>query len=128
TPSSSAVKVAEAPVAGRKLWKVLVPAAAILVAAAIGGAFYFRFSRSTARLTEKDTIVLADFTNTTGDAVFDDTLKTALNVSRRLLRRKCSTRWARRRPSCVANSASRWLLCRSSMSRWTRPQPPRLKP
>ena len=83
SPSSSAVKVAEVPVAGRKLWKVLVPAAAILVAAAIGGAFYFRFSRSTARLTEKDTIVLADFTNTTGDAVFDDTLKTALNVSLR---------------------------------------------
>src|SRR5438132_4612987 len=81
--SSSAVKVAEVPVAGRKLWKVLVPAAAIIVAAAIGGAFYFRVSRSTARLTEKDTIVLADFTNTTGDAVFDDTLKTALNVSLR---------------------------------------------
>jgi len=83
SPSSSAVKVAEVPVPGRKLWKVLVPAAAILVAAAIGGALYFRFSRSTARLTEKDTIVLADFTNTTGDAVFDDTLKTALNVSLR---------------------------------------------
>src|SRR6184192_1467520 len=66
SPSSSAAKVAEVPVAGRKLWKILVPAAAILVAAAIGGAFYFRFSRSTARLTEKDTIVLADFTNTTG--------------------------------------------------------------
>ena len=81
SPSSSAVKVAEVPVAGRKLWKVLVPAAAILVAAAIGGAFYFRFSRSTARLTEKDTIVLADFTNTTGDAVFDDTLKEALGIS-----------------------------------------------
>src|SRR2546430_7821914 len=62
----------------RKLWKVLVPAAAILVAAAIGGAFYFRFSRSTARLTEKDTIVLADFTNTTGDA---DRKSTRLNSS-----------------------------------------------
>ena len=34
-------------------------------------------------LTEKDTIVLADFANSTGDAVFDDTLKTALNVSLR---------------------------------------------
>ena len=32
-------------------------------------------------LTEKDTIVLADFANSTGDAVFDDTLKTALSVS-----------------------------------------------
>ncbi len=36
-----------------------------------------------APLTEKDTIVLADFANSTGDAVFDDTLKTALSVSLR---------------------------------------------
>ncbi len=81
--SSGAVKVAEAPVAGRKLWKVLVPAAVILIAAAIGGTFYFR-SRSpkpATALTEKDTIVLADFANSTGDAVFDDTLKTALSVA-----------------------------------------------
>jgi len=35
------------------------------------------------RLTEKDTVVLADFSNSTGDAVFDDTLKTALSVSLR---------------------------------------------
>jgi eukaryotic-like serine/threonine-protein kinase len=33
------------------------------------------------KLTEKDTIVLADFANSTGDPVFDDTLKTALSVS-----------------------------------------------
>ncbi len=78
-PSSSAVKVAEVPVAGRKLWKVLVPAAVILVAVAIGGAFYLR-SRPAKRLTDKDTIVLADFANTTGDSVFDDTLKQALTV------------------------------------------------
>src|SRR5208282_5174799 len=71
SPSSSAVKVAEVPVAGRKLWKVLVPAAVILVAVAIAGAFYFRSRRTTHRLTEKDTIVLADFVNTTGDPVFD---------------------------------------------------------
>jgi hypothetical protein len=31
-------------------------------------------------LTEKDTIVIADFANSTGDAVFDDTLKQALSV------------------------------------------------
>src|SRR5256886_4355430 len=83
SPSSSAVKVAEVPVAGRKLWKVLVPAAAILVAAAIGGGLYFRFSRSTARLTVKATIGLSEFTNTPCAAVFDDTLKTAANVSLR---------------------------------------------
>jgi serine/threonine protein kinase/tetratricopeptide (TPR) repeat protein len=82
SPSSSAVKVAEVPVAGSKLWKVLVPAA-ILVAVVIAGAFYFRPRQTATHLTEKDTIVLADFGNGTGDAVFDDTLKTALNVSLR---------------------------------------------
>ncbi|MGB8832293.1 MAG: tetratricopeptide repeat protein, partial [Candidatus Sulfotelmatobacter sp.] len=35
------------------------------------------------RVTEQDTIVLTDFSNSTGDAVFDDTLKTALSVSLR---------------------------------------------
>jgi eukaryotic-like serine/threonine-protein kinase len=81
--SSSAVKVSEPPVAGRKLWKVLLPAAVLVVVVAIAGMFYYR-SRSTkpaTALTEKDTIVLADFTNSTGDPVFDDALKTALSVS-----------------------------------------------
>ena len=85
SPSSSGVKVAEVPVAGRKLWKALVPAAVILVAAAIGGAFYFRSRSATSTtkatpLTEKDTVVLADFDNKTGDTVFDDALKQALAV------------------------------------------------
>ena len=80
SPSSSAVKVAEVPVAGRKLWKVLVPAAVILVAAAIMGGFYFRSRQTTTRLTEKDSIVLAEFTNTTGDPVFDGTLRQGLSA------------------------------------------------
>ncbi len=79
---SSPMKVAEVPGAGRKLWWVLVPAAVVL-ALAIGGAFYFRSRETAHRLTEKDTIVLADFANSTGDAVFDDTLKTALSVALR---------------------------------------------
>jgi tetratricopeptide (TPR) repeat protein len=80
--SSGAVQVAEMPAAGRKLWKVLVPAAVVLVAVVIAGAFYFRsHTKPAVALTEKDTIVLADFANSTGDAVFDDTLKTALSVS-----------------------------------------------
>src|ERR1019366_2695509 len=81
--SASAVKVAEVPVAGRKLWTVLIPAVVALVAAAIAGAFYLRSRQATQRLTEKDSIVLADFANSTGDPVFDDTLKTALSVSLR---------------------------------------------
>ena len=73
--------MAEVPVAGRKLWKILVPAAVILIAAAIGGGFYLRSRQATHRLTEKDTIVVADFANSTGDAVFDETLKQALSVA-----------------------------------------------
>ncbi len=84
-PSSGGVKVAEARTSVRKLWKVLVPAAVILVVAAIAGAFYLRSRSATpvtkaTPLTEKDTVVLTDFTNTTGDPVFDGTLKQALAV------------------------------------------------
>jgi serine/threonine protein kinase len=78
--SSAGVKVAEAPIAGMKVWKILVPAAVLLVAVAIAGAFYFRSRSATpltkaTPLTEKDTVVLADFDNKTGDAVFDEALK-----------------------------------------------------
>src|SRR5262249_25795579 len=52
----------------------------LLVAAMIGGGLYYRSLRGKP-LTEKDTIVLADFANSTGDAVFDDTLKQALSVA-----------------------------------------------
>jgi len=61
-------------------WKVLVPAAVILVAAAIEGTFYFRSRQTVTRLTDKDTIVLSDFDNKTGDSVFDDTLRQGLSV------------------------------------------------
>ncbi len=73
-------QVAEAPRAGRKLWRILVPAAVLVVATAVAGGVYFRSRQTAARLTDKDTIVLADFINTTGDAVFDDTLKQGLAI------------------------------------------------
>jgi len=76
----SAVQSVETPFAGRKLWKALVAAALILVAAVIAGAFYVRSRQSPTRLTEKDTIVVADFSNTTGDPVFTDTLRQGLLV------------------------------------------------
>ncbi len=55
-------------------------AAATLCAALLATGLYYRSHRPKP-LTDKDTIVLADFANSTGDAVFDDTLKTALSVS-----------------------------------------------
>ncbi len=58
-----------------KLW---VPVgAAVIVAAAVAGTFYLKRPPA---LTDKDTIVLAEFTNTTGDPVFDETLRQGLAV------------------------------------------------
>jgi serine/threonine protein kinase/tetratricopeptide (TPR) repeat protein len=64
-----------------KVWKIAVPV--LLVALIIAGWLYYRSRHQPSPLTDKDTIVLADFSNSTGDAIFDDTLKTALNVSLR---------------------------------------------
>jgi tetratricopeptide (TPR) repeat protein/predicted Ser/Thr protein kinase len=58
-------------------WKVVVPATLVVAAVAVSSYFYFH---RTLKLTDKDTIVLADFTNTTGDAVFDGTLRQGLSV------------------------------------------------
>ena len=58
-----------------------VGAATVLLALAFFGVRWLFFSTKTHALTDKDTIVLADFDNKTGDPVFDDTLKTALSIS-----------------------------------------------
>jgi serine/threonine protein kinase/Tfp pilus assembly protein PilF len=63
-----------------KLASAVVLAVVVL---AIAGGHYYRSRPQSKLLTEKDTIVLADFSNNTGDAIFDDTLKTALSVSLR---------------------------------------------
>ena len=60
--------------AGR--WKVIVAAATVL-GLSIAAFFYFH---RTPRLTDKDTLILADFTNSTGDPVFDGTLRQGLAV------------------------------------------------
>ena len=86
-PASSvtATSAASAPVAGVTAkavrWPILAGVAVVAVVLVAGAWLYF--ARKTQALTEKDTIVLSDFSNTTGDAIFDDTLKTALNVSLR---------------------------------------------
>jgi eukaryotic-like serine/threonine-protein kinase len=56
-----------------------IPAIILIAAVIIAGALYYR-SRRVTKLTAADTIVIADFANTTGDPVFDSTLKEALAV------------------------------------------------
>ncbi|HYL47164.1 MAG TPA: protein kinase [Candidatus Limnocylindrales bacterium] len=82
-PSAAAAAATAATAVGaaaggrRKLcWRdVAYPLAAIV---AIASGILFFHSRKAHALTDKDTIVLADFANSTGDAVFDDALKQAL--------------------------------------------------
>jgi serine/threonine protein kinase/Tfp pilus assembly protein PilF len=78
--STAQVLRGEPAVSKKNLWKIAFSIAALLVAALIGGGLYYRSHQAKA-LTDKDTIVLADFANSTGDPVFDDTLKQALTVS-----------------------------------------------
>ena len=83
--SPGAAQMAVAAASRQRRWKIFVPVAVIVVALLIAGGFYLR-SRSTTPsvktkpLTEKDTLVLADFDNKTGDTVFDGALKQALAV------------------------------------------------
>ena len=53
-----------------------------VIALLLAGGLYYR-SHQMKGLTDRDTIVLTDFANSTGDPVFDDTLRTALTVSLR---------------------------------------------
>jgi len=62
----------------RLRWMAATGAALLVLGLALGGWLFL--SRKPHALTDKDTIVLADFTNTTGDAVFDGTLRQGLSV------------------------------------------------
>jgi serine/threonine protein kinase/Flp pilus assembly protein TadD len=73
-PTSAAVSAGKQ---GGIPWKMVIPAALVIVALAAGSYFYFHRAP---KLTDKDTIVLADFANSTGDPIFDDTLKQGLAV------------------------------------------------
>jgi serine/threonine protein kinase/tetratricopeptide (TPR) repeat protein len=84
SPAASSVTVAVDRVSASwvaKVWKIAVPV--LLLALLVASGFYYRSYQQSQHLTEKDTIVLADFANSTGDPIFDDTLKTALTVSLR---------------------------------------------
>src|SRR5271155_3898180 len=62
-------------------WKILASALVVLTLLIGGGIFWFLHPRATGRLLkDRDTVVLADFANSTEDTVFDDTLKQALAI------------------------------------------------
>jgi len=73
--SSSAIQSIDQ--AGARHWKLIAGLVLLLGLGAVLGTLYFRRSPA---LTEKDDLLLTDFVNTTGDPVFDDTLKEALAV------------------------------------------------
>ncbi|HET9401100.1 MAG TPA: serine/threonine-protein kinase, partial [Candidatus Acidoferrales bacterium] len=73
---SDAIAAPPARKSSKTLRIAVVAAALVLILAAVA---FFRL-RSASALTEKDTILVTDFRNTTGDPVFDDTLKQALST------------------------------------------------
>src|SRR5712692_8322443 len=81
--SSSAAQASGSPeIAPKPLWarwQFLVPTVLVALALAVAGFFYWH-SRPAIELTDKDQLILADFTNKTGDPVFDSTLKEALAI------------------------------------------------
>jgi len=77
-PSHAAPAVEAGPTRLGKRRKIVAAGLAVLAVCIVG--LVWAYSRRTPKLTEKDTIVLADFTNTTGDSVFDGTLRQGLAV------------------------------------------------
>jgi eukaryotic-like serine/threonine-protein kinase len=79
-PTAATARVELKPVAKstRLHWIAVSAATMLVIALAVSGWLFF--SRKAGALTDKDTIVLADFTNTTGDTVFDGTLRQGLSV------------------------------------------------
>ena len=76
---SESIKVPAAAKAPRRRWPWISGVAA-LISIIASGAAYFLLHKRAPKLTDKDTIVLADFTNTTGDPVFDGTLRQGLSA------------------------------------------------
>ena len=66
-----------APASSGKRWRLIVPASVAVLALLFAG---YSYLRRAPKLTDKDTIVLADFANPTGDPVFDSTLRRGLAV------------------------------------------------
>jgi eukaryotic-like serine/threonine-protein kinase len=76
--NGTGVRPKSAEKATRSSWAAIIGAAVVIAGLAASGWWFF--SLKTNLLTEKDTIVLADFLNTSGDMVFDGTLRQGLSV------------------------------------------------
>jgi predicted Zn-dependent protease len=72
------------PQSAKARWIAVVVAVVVFAALAVSG-FYFRLwrSRESPKINDKDTIVIANFTNSTSEPIFGETLKDALGVSLR---------------------------------------------
>src|SRR5438876_2024794 len=81
-PWAGTHSIAIAPAASVPFWKrwpILMTASVLIAGVAVGSYLYFHKS-AVPQLTDKDQLILADFTNKTGDPVFDSTLKEALAI------------------------------------------------
>jgi tetratricopeptide (TPR) repeat protein/tRNA A-37 threonylcarbamoyl transferase component Bud32 len=74
---ASAASVPAVKGGGSRIWKILAPAAALVAILVFLG---YRYFRPAPALTEKDTILIADIVNTTGESIFDGTLREGLKV------------------------------------------------
>ena len=79
TPSLPPPTIAEETLVKKPDWTTWATLATLLLALSIGGFLYWKSHREEA-LSERDTLILADFANSTGDTVFDETLRQALSV------------------------------------------------
>ncbi len=79
TKTVTHVSSAEYIATGIKRHKIAVALVALAIVASLGAAYYYYFHRMQP-LTERDTVLLTDFVNTTGETLFDGTLKQALAV------------------------------------------------
>jgi tetratricopeptide (TPR) repeat protein len=77
SPAQTSSSVATVPVPPARRRRLFAAGAVLALTVLAAGVYVYR-ARGATRLTERDTVVLADFTNTTGDGVFDGALKQAL--------------------------------------------------
>ena len=79
-PAGQSSTTTAGPAPSRRSWIVGMVTAFVILVLAVAGFWWFKGRAKPAVLTERDTVVIADFENSTGDPVFDGALKQALAV------------------------------------------------